>query len=218
MDVSEDFISNGARNTKDSWRLWLLFSWSNRSEICSNLSEVLLMLFLDRRSENWYLAESPPLTISLILLGYVVMIKKGPKLMENQPAFDLKNVMMIYNLFQVVANLGLGVYVSRKNQPSGIINFNQISIYFKGTHFFFIANRFDFRCQDVNFSSDEYGIMETRFTYLYFLLKVLDLFDTVIWLVKLLWKRYRLWLFDFTLTHSNNHMEMQIVDCHDIIC
>lgn len=41
--------------------------------------------------------------------------------------------------------------------------------------------KFDFKCQSVNYNSDEHGMMEVKLTYAYFLLKVLDLFDTVIW-------------------------------------
>lgn len=31
--------------------------------------------------------------------------------MKNRKAFDLKNVMMIYNLLQVIVNTALGIYV-----------------------------------------------------------------------------------------------------------
>jgi GNS1/SUR4 family len=66
----------------------------------------------DPRSVDWFLLETPPTSITLILIGYVILIKHGPSLMESREAFDLKHIMMIYNLFQVVSNTFLGLYVS----------------------------------------------------------------------------------------------------------
>jgi hypothetical protein len=40
------------------------------------------------------------------------MIKWGPKIMQDKKPYDLKNVMMIYNLAQVVLNTIIGVFVS----------------------------------------------------------------------------------------------------------
>ena len=54
---------------------------------------------------------SPPIGIMLVLVGYIVLIKKGPKYMENREPFDLKTIMMVYNFLQVVLNLVLGIYV-----------------------------------------------------------------------------------------------------------
>lgn len=59
----------------------------------------------------------PPVSISLILVGYIIMIKHGPTLMESKTPYELKNIMMIYNLFQVVSNLLLWIYVSCQRFP-----------------------------------------------------------------------------------------------------
>ena len=48
----------------------------------------------------------------MILISYVLMIKWGPKFMEDRRPFDLKNVMMIYNLIQVILNTYVGIDVS----------------------------------------------------------------------------------------------------------
>lgn len=71
-----------------------------------------MTLLTDPRTADWFLLQTPPVTIACILIGYVVMIRKGPQLMEDRKPFDLKYVMMAYNLFQVVANLLLGCFVS----------------------------------------------------------------------------------------------------------
>lgn len=75
--------------------------------------ETLTNLLADPRSEGWFLVQTPPLAITSILIGYVILIKHGPKLMEKREPFELKYIMMLYNLFQVVSNFILGVYVSR---------------------------------------------------------------------------------------------------------
>ena len=68
--------------------------------------------FLDERSANFFLIENPPIPFAMILISYVLMIKWGPKFMEDRRPFDLKNVMMIYNLIQVILNTYVGIDVS----------------------------------------------------------------------------------------------------------
>lgn len=67
---------------------------------------------LDPRTENFFLMSTPPIGIVLILIGYIILIKKGPKYMEKREPYDLKGIMMIYNFMQVILNLLLGVFVS----------------------------------------------------------------------------------------------------------
>lgn len=44
-----------------------------------------------------------PIPVTSILLAYLYFVLKlGPKLMENRPAYDLKNVLVIYNAYQVI--------------------------------------------------------------------------------------------------------------------
>lgn len=65
---------------------------------------------LDPRSKDFFLLQSP-IIMTMLLTGYLLMIKHGPKLMENRKAFELKTVLMVYNFVQVVLNLILGTYV-----------------------------------------------------------------------------------------------------------
>jgi len=67
---------------------------------------------------------------------------------------------MIYNLSQVVLNL--------------VINLKGV----------FLLYEFDFKCQGVNFNSDERGMTELRLSYCYFLLKALDLLDSLFFVLK----------------------------------
>lgn len=94
--------------------------------------------------------------------------------MENRPPFELKFIMMIYNLFQVVANMSIGIYVSWK-----LLQFHLLNRLLQGLYYFFFKNKFNWSCQSINYSRDDYGMMEVRNVYWFFLLKVLDLLDTV---------------------------------------
>ncbi|XP_031364271.1 elongation of very long chain fatty acids protein AAEL008004 isoform X4 [Apis dorsata] len=56
----------------------------------------------DQRTTNWFMMSSPFPTL-FICLSYVYGVKVlGPKLMENRKPFQLKNVLIAYNLFQMV--------------------------------------------------------------------------------------------------------------------
>ncbi|KAK9303418.1 hypothetical protein QLX08_004901 [Tetragonisca angustula] len=56
----------------------------------------------DQRTTSWFMMSSPFPTL-FICLSYVYVVKVlGPKLMENRKPFQLKNTLVVYNLFQVM--------------------------------------------------------------------------------------------------------------------
>ncbi|XP_050437307.1 elongation of very long chain fatty acids protein AAEL008004-like isoform X2 [Adelges cooleyi] len=56
----------------------------------------------DERTKDWFLMSSP-LPTALICLSYVYVVKSlGPRLMANRKPMELRNVLIIYNLFQVL--------------------------------------------------------------------------------------------------------------------
>eukprot|EP00057_Strongylocentrotus_purpuratus_P014199 XP_011668673.1 PREDICTED: elongation of very long chain fatty acids protein 7-like [Strongylocentrotus purpuratus] len=54
------------------------------------------LTFSDPRVKDWLFMESPLLTLVITAL-YLVMIRAGPKMMENQKPMELKNSMILYN-------------------------------------------------------------------------------------------------------------------------
>lgn len=61
-----------------------------------------MILFADTRTTNWLLMSSPFPTL-FICLSYVYGVKVlGPKIMENRKPFQLKDTLVVYNLFQVI--------------------------------------------------------------------------------------------------------------------
>ena len=52
--------------------------------------------------DSFYLMSSPLPTL-LICAGYIYFVKYlGPRLMRDRPPFELKNVIIVYNIIQIV--------------------------------------------------------------------------------------------------------------------
>jgi GNS1/SUR4 family len=67
----------------------------------------------DPRSENFLFMRNPPLLITIILGGYLLMIVYGPRIMMARKPFELNTILLVYNFSQVVLNTALCVYVSK---------------------------------------------------------------------------------------------------------
>lgn len=77
------------------------------------------MSVTDPRTRNWPLMSSPFPTL-LICFSYVYLVKVlGPKFMENRKPFQLKELLIAYNLFQVIFSTWLfyevRIYMMIKN-------------------------------------------------------------------------------------------------------
>ena len=68
-------------------------------------------LILDPRTKDWFLLERPPYTIIGILILYFILVKYGTKWMEKREPYELKFLMTVYNLVQVVTPFVLIPYV-----------------------------------------------------------------------------------------------------------
>ncbi|XP_005189663.3 elongation of very long chain fatty acids protein AAEL008004 [Musca domestica] len=113
----------------------------------------------DPRVKDWPLVYSPVIPVSIIALYLLFVLKYGPKWMENRQPFELKNIMRVYNVIQVIANLVL--FVCAIPNSYGHRNFS-------------------FRCQPPEPTNTEPWMMNCLYvTYGYYLTKYLDLFDTI---------------------------------------
>lgn len=61
----------------------------------------------DPRVGNWLLMESPIPTVLIVLLYLYSVTIAGPRMMSNKKPYDLRNVLIAYNAFQVVFSLGM---------------------------------------------------------------------------------------------------------------
>ncbi|KAF7413397.1 hypothetical protein HZH68_001886 [Vespula germanica] len=61
----------------------------------------------DPRVGSWPLMESPIPTVVIVLLYLYSVTIAGPRVMSNKKPYDLRNVLIAYNAFQVVFSLGM---------------------------------------------------------------------------------------------------------------
>ncbi|XP_018327717.1 elongation of very long chain fatty acids protein 7-like [Agrilus planipennis] len=115
----------------------------------------------DPRVEPFFLMSSP-IPVAIIVAFYIYFVfKLGPRLMKNRPPFDLEKVLIIYNIVQII----LCGYL--------VIQFVR--------HLLFT---YSFICEPISYSTDEMSIFVARHVWLYFIIKVIDLLDTVFFVLR----------------------------------
>ncbi|XP_035775014.1 elongation of very long chain fatty acids protein-like [Anopheles albimanus] len=98
--------------------------------------------------------------ITVVYLFFVLNV--GPKLMANRKPLEIRPLILVYNLVQVIANL-----------VTFILGLKYLHNY-----------SFSFVCHPVLKIDNEQSRTELRLVYAYFLLKILDLADTVFFVVR----------------------------------
>lgn len=116
----------------------------------------------DPRLDGYFLMDSP-VPITVIVLNYVLFVKFwGPALMEKRPAFELRNVLLVYNFLLVI--------------------YNSVMWYHGGIYGWF--GKYSFKCQPVDFSNSVDGLGMMNVAYSYFLSKVIELLDTIFFVAR----------------------------------
>ncbi|XP_058059745.1 elongation of very long chain fatty acids protein AAEL008004-like [Anopheles bellator] len=118
----------------------------------------------DERSAHLPLAGSPMLILGIVITYLYFVLRCGPRYMANRKPYNLRSIIKIYNLFQVMANSILFLRISY--------------------NVFFQYNYFSFNCQLVDYSRSQRGMDEVFFSYAYFCLKLIDLVDTVFFVLR----------------------------------
>ncbi|CAH0554793.1 unnamed protein product [Brassicogethes aeneus] len=114
----------------------------------------------DPRANEYFLLSSV-FNIIPIAFFYVYFCKKlGPKLMENRKAFDLKYILIVFNLIQVLVNAYVVIEVIRYIPKMG------------------------FYCGDIDYSNDPDAIHMLDIVYIFFIMKLSDLLDTVFFILR----------------------------------
>ncbi|XP_058806698.1 elongation of very long chain fatty acids protein AAEL008004-like isoform X3 [Phymastichus coffea] len=116
----------------------------------------------DKRTVGWFLMSSPFPTL-IICLSYVYIVKVlGPKLMENRKPFQLKNVLIVYNFFQVLFSAWL-FYESLMGGWWG---------------------EYSFRCQPVDYSDNPTAIRMVHASWWYYFSKFTEFMDTIFFVLR----------------------------------
>ncbi|XP_030845097.1 elongation of very long chain fatty acids protein 4 [Strongylocentrotus purpuratus] len=119
------------------------------------------LTFSDPRVKDWLFMESPLLTLVITAL-YLVMIRTGPKMMENQKPMELKNSMILYNFACVL----LSGYIVIEGIYSGYKAGYSIS------------------CQQVVHSYEEYEHRIAKVLWWFYFSKFFEMLDTTFFILR----------------------------------
>ncbi|XP_019870255.1 elongation of very long chain fatty acids protein AAEL008004 [Aethina tumida] len=144
------------------------------------LYNYLFQELADPRAESLPLLKTPFPTILILILYQKFSYDWGPKFMANRKPYNIKNVILWFNIIQVIINSTLTII--------------GLKLYFSHS----------WLCQPINWSWTPEGFYELHLTYIYYLLKISDLADTVFFILK---KNYR----QVTFLHTYHHFGMVLI-------
>lgn len=116
----------------------------------------------DPRVKDWPLTYSPFPTLALCLF-YVYFSKSlAPKLMENRKPFNLRKVLVYYNLFQTI----FSAWIFYEYLQSGW------------------WGHYSFKCQPVDYSTSPMAMRMARTCWWYYIAKFTEFFDTLFFILR----------------------------------
>ncbi|KAL9914829.1 very long chain fatty acid elongase 7-like isoform 1-T2 [Glossina fuscipes fuscipes] len=116
----------------------------------------------DSRAHEWFLMSSPMKPTALVLAYILIVVRIGPGLMKDRAPYNLKYILTIYNIFQMIFNSYLFIMVWNEMQAIRSL---------------MISN-----CQIDR--TDEKLLECLSFGWLYLINKVVDLFDTIFMILR----------------------------------
>ncbi|KAK6634814.1 hypothetical protein RUM43_008349 [Polyplax serrata] len=138
--------------------------WSGISGVGNLINEYndFMNRTIDHRTKDWFLVDNP-LPLIIILTSYLIFCTKlGPHLMKNRKPLKLKNVLLMYNVIQVVV--------------SGIIFHEGLM----GGWLF----EYNFKCQPVDYSDNPTARRMASAVWYYYMCKLIELSDTVFFVLR----------------------------------
>ncbi|XP_021941165.1 elongation of very long chain fatty acids protein AAEL008004-like isoform X2 [Zootermopsis nevadensis] len=133
----------------------------------------------DPRTSEWFLMGSPLYPLG-ILLSYVYFVKvAGPRYMKDRPAYSLNRIVALYNIIQILLNVAIFIKAVKIVMMQNIV------------------------CEAVDYSDSPRALYITTACWEYFAIKVLDLLDTVFFVLRKKGKQ-------ITFLHLYHHMGMAL--------
>ncbi|KAH8320008.1 hypothetical protein KR074_011042 [Drosophila pseudoananassae] len=144
------------------------------------MNSTILDLFQGLPADPVRLPLYRPLPATLIVSVYLlVVLKLGPQFMASRKPYNVRKAMLVYNLFQVLMNSTLFVMAF---------------------YYMFVKQSYDLRCMILPSDHPDKGL-ERVLSYAYFINKILDLMDTLFFVLR---KSYK----QITLLHVYHHALM----------
>ncbi|XP_049865781.1 elongation of very long chain fatty acids protein 7-like isoform X2 [Pectinophora gossypiella] len=117
---------------------------------------------IDPRTKTWFLVAKPYQGLALLGLYLMFVLKWGPEWMKDRKPFNLNKILIVYNAAQVAACMYLFVNAIR---------------YAWGWNYKWV-------CEPCNQSDDPDALRIAKLVNFYFMLKVVDLLDTVFFILR----------------------------------
>ncbi|KAF2878911.1 hypothetical protein ILUMI_27256 [Ignelater luminosus] len=138
--------------------------------------EYIFVELADHRVNNWPLMSTPLYPTALIILYLYIVYKALPAYMAKRKAYNLKTVLAIYNMFQVIACVLLIYGVA----TSGWIT------------------RYSLGCELCDFSEDKMAVRMAGYVWWTMMLKIIELIETLFFTLR---KKYN----QVTVLHVYHH-------------
>ncbi|XP_076352644.1 uncharacterized protein LOC143248093 [Tachypleus tridentatus] len=120
-------------------------------------------MFADPRTNGWPLLGSP-FPMLTIIASYVYIVKVlGPMWMKNRKPFQIENVIIMYNVAQVIL--------------SGFF-------FFYGGGLTYLSGNYNWFCQPINYATDPETITLVKLGWWYLLLKIAEFLDTIFFVLR----------------------------------
>ncbi|KAJ8918562.1 hypothetical protein NQ315_013067 [Exocentrus adspersus] len=142
--------------------LFLIGLSSNTTISLALYTHDFFLYFIDPIVDSWMFMKSPLPVITILVSYLYFVLKLGPHLMSNRPAFDLKNILIFYNGYQVLFSLWM---------CGQAVHFN------KAVHLFGQS------CKTAAPNSELTEMVSTC-AWWYFFSKIIELLDTVFFVLR----------------------------------
>ncbi|KAF4532065.1 hypothetical protein B566_EDAN018111 [Ephemera danica] len=116
----------------------------------------------DERSRDWPMLGNPLVITIVTVIWTWFVLYSGPRWMRQRQPMKLTTFMQVINVIQIVTN----TYVTYEFLSAGWLN------------------GYNFICQPCSYSYDVDPMRVARASYMYFLLKIFDLVDTILYVVR----------------------------------
>jgi len=135
---------------------------SSLTEILRENYHWLMVDIRDTRVDDWMFMSSPWPVLGYCMLYYYFVRVLGPRMMKDRPPYEIKNIMLVYNLFQTVFSAWM----------------------FKRTAGYWLTGVYNWQCEPVDYSMSPSGLDAADITWWYFLSKFIDYLDSFFFVLR----------------------------------